>query len=81
MGYDHDVIKHKIKEYVRGKVHTNTIEVFWSQLKRSLHGTYHHVSPKYLQLYVDEFAFRYNHRKSETPFFQLLLRQMPSQIC
>lgn len=81
MGYDHDVIKHKIKEYVRGKVHTNTIEGFWSQLKRSLNGTYHHVSPKYLQAYVDEFAFRYNHRKSDKPFFQLLLRQMPSQIC
>lgn len=79
-GLDHDVIKHAIKEYVRGKVHTNTIEGFWSQMKRSINGTYHHVSPKHLQLYVDEFSFRYNHRKSETPFFQLLLRQMPMQI-
>jgi transposase-like protein/ribosomal protein L37AE/L43A len=73
---DHDVIKHKIKEYVRGKVHTNTIEGFWSQLKRSLHGTYHSVSPQHLQLYVDEFAYRYNHRKSETPLFYLLMNQV-----
>jgi len=80
-GYDHDVVRHGIQEYVRGKVHTNSIEGFWSQLKRSLSGTYHHVSPKHLQLYVDEFAWRYNHRKSDVPFFQLLLRQMPSQIC
>jgi len=71
--YDHDVIKHCIKEYVRGNVHTNTIEGFWSQLKRSIHGTYHSVSPQHLQLYVDEFAYRYNHRKSETPLFFLLM--------
>jgi len=78
--FDHDVIKHKIKEYVRGRVHTNTIEGFWSQLKRSIHGTYHSVSPQHLQLYVDEFAWRYNHRKSEIPFFELLLNQMPKPI-
>ena len=71
--YDHDVVKHRIKEYVRGNVHTNTIEGFWSQLKRSIHGTYHSVSPQHLQLYVDEFAYRYNHRKSETPLFFLLM--------
>lgn len=81
LGYEHDVIKHKIKEYVRGRVHTNTIEGFWSQMKRSINGTYHHVSPKHLQLYVDEFSFRYNHRKSGIPFFELLLRQMPTPIC
>lgn len=75
-GFDHDVIKHKVKEYVRGIVHTNTIEGFWSQLKRSINGTYHKVSPKYLQFYVNEFAWRYNHRKSEIPFFQLLIRRL-----
>jgi len=73
---NHDVIKHKVKEYVRGKVHTNTIEGFWSQLKRSIHGTYHSVSPQHLQLYVDEFAYRYNHRKSETPLFYLLMNRL-----
>jgi len=75
-GFNHDVIKHRIKQYVRGKVHTNTIEDFWSQLKRSLHGTYHSVSPQHLQLYVDEFAYRYNHRNSETPVFHYLLKRV-----
>ena len=74
--FDHDVVKHHIKEYVRGNVHTNTIEGFWSQLKRSIHGTYHSVSPQHLQLYVDEFAWRYNHRKSPTSLFELLLRKV-----
>ena len=75
-GLEHDVVKHGIKEYVRGNVHTNTIEGFWSQFKRSVKGTYHSVSPKHLQLYVDEFAWRYNHRASETPFFDLLLQRV-----
>lgn len=72
-GYLHDVIQHGIKEYVRGNVHTNTIEGFWSQVKRSISGTHHAVSPKYLQFYLNEFVFRYNHRSSEIPMFHLLL--------
>ncbi|HUD18823.1 MAG TPA: IS1595 family transposase [Patescibacteria group bacterium] len=75
-GYQHDVISHGLKEYVRGNVHTNTIEGFWSQLKRSIHGTYHAVSPKYLQLYVDEFSYRYNHRSSLEPLFSLILSRV-----
>lgn len=75
LDFDHDVVKHGIKQYVKGNVHTNTIEGFWSQLKRSIHGTYHSVSPQHLQLYVDEFAYRYNLRKSEIPlFFHLMDR-------
>lgn len=66
-GYNHETVKHKIYEYVRGKVHTNSIEGFWSQLKRSLDGTHHAVSPKFLQQYVDEFVWRYN-RRGETLF-------------
>lgn len=61
-GYSHTTVNHSALEYVRGMSHTNTIEGFWSQLKRSLGGTYHSVSPKYLQSYVDEFCFRYNFR-------------------
>lgn len=61
-GYTHTTVNHSSLEYVRGNAHTNTIEGFWSQLKRSLDGTYHAVSPKYLQSYVDEFVFRYNYR-------------------
>jgi transposase-like protein len=60
--YRHDSVNHSAKEYVRGTVHTNTIEGFWGQMKRSIDGTYHCVSPKYLQLYVNEFVFRYNLR-------------------
>ncbi len=61
-GYNHTTVNHSTLEYVRGNAHTNTIEGFWSQLKRSIDGTYHAVSPKYLQSYVDEFVFRYNFR-------------------
>lgn len=58
----HDVINHTYNEYVNGEIHTNTIEGFWSLLKRGIYGIYHQVSPKHLQRYVDEFAYRYNSR-------------------
>jgi transposase len=61
-GYTHTTVNHSSLEYVRGLAHTNTIEGFWGQLKNSIRGTYHAVSPKYLQGYVDEFVFRYNYR-------------------
>jgi transposase len=61
-GYSHTTVNHSKLEYARGSAHTNTIEGFWSQLKRSIDGTYHAVSPKYLQSYVDEFVFHYNFR-------------------
>lgn len=61
-GYNHTTVNHSKLEYVRGTAHTNTIEGYWSQLKRSIDGTYHSVSPKYLQRYLDEFSFRYNLR-------------------
>lgn len=58
----HDTVKHSSYEYVRGDVHTNTIEGFFSLIKRGIYGTYHAVSRKHLHRYVDEFAFRYNTR-------------------
>lgn len=61
--FTHEFVNHSKLEYVRSGVHTNTIEGFWGQLKRSLDGTYHCVSPKYLQYYVNEFVYRYNHRQ------------------
>ena len=69
LGFSRSAIKHLNKEFVRGNVHTNTIEGFWSRLKRSISGTYHSVSPKHLQSYVDEFAFRHNERASVSPLF------------
>ncbi len=79
-GFSHDVVKHAIKEYVRGNIHTNTIDGFWSQLKRSIDGTYHSVSPQHLPLYVDEFAWRYCHRTSSVPLFELLLQKVAVKL-
>ena len=64
MGFNHEAVNHGRKEYVRGSVHTNTIEGFWSQVKRSIDGTYHAVSKKHLQSYVDEFSFRRNEKNA-----------------
>lgn len=60
----------------RGDVHTNTIEGFWSLVKRGINGVYHVVSAKYLQSYLNEYAFRYNHRQDEVPMFQTMLAQV-----
>jgi len=75
-GYQHSRVNHTAGVYVSGDVHTNTIEGFWSLLKRSLTGAHHAVSAKYLQTYLDEYAFRYNHRDDATPMFTTMLRQI-----
>ena len=62
----HEAVKHSAYEYVRGRAHTNGLESFWSTLKRAYHGTYHHLSAKHLQRYVDEFAGRHNVRDADT---------------
>ncbi|HUO06405.1 MAG TPA: IS1595 family transposase [Candidatus Binataceae bacterium] len=64
----HESVNHSRGEYVRGDAHTNTIESFWSLLKRGVMGTYHHVSKKYLPLYLNEFQFRFNNRNNEDIF-------------
>jgi transposase-like protein len=65
LNYDHKRICHNAGTYVENGVHTNGIENFWSQLKRGIIGVYHHTSPKHLGRYCDEFAYRYNTRKSK----------------
>jgi transposase-like protein len=75
-GYVHSRIQHSQKVYVMGDVHTNTIEGFWSLLKRGIGGVYHSVSAKYLQSYCDEYAFRYNRRDSNEPMFVSLLNRV-----
>jgi transposase-like protein len=72
-GYRHDTVNHSAKEYVRGKVHTNTIEGFWSQIKRSIRGTHIHVSAKHLPKYLGEFEYRFNMRKAPWLMFDRLL--------
>ena len=78
-GYNHKRVGHGAKEYVRGNVHTNSIEGFWSQLKRSINGTFHHVSPQHLQKYVNEFVYRYNLRESDAPIFSDLSERVSEQ--
>ena len=68
LGLPHGAVNHSEHEYVRGEVHTNDLESFWSLLKRGVVGTYHHVSRKYLPLYLNEFSFRHNNRKNEDIF-------------
>ena len=62
--YEHESVEHMAKEYVRGEASTNTVEGYFSLLKRGLTGTYHHVSPHHLHRYLDEFNFRYNARSA-----------------
>lgn len=64
MGYsDHQIINHAMYEYVKGNVYTNTVEGYFSLLKRGIVGTYHHISFAHLGKYLAEFDFRYNGRK------------------
>lgn len=74
--YTHNSVNHSIGEYVRDRCHTNTIEGAWSLFKRGIVGIYHHVSPKHLGRYCNEFAFRYNTRtyNEENRFNQALLQ-------
>lgn len=79
--FQHQDIHHKAKEYVRGDVYTNTIEGFWSLLKRGVVGIYHFTSKQHLQKYVDEFVFRYNTRKhTEQDRFNLLLENTEHRL-
>jgi len=79
MGYQHKRIHHASKVYVMGDIHTNTIEGFWSLVKRGISGVNHAVSAKYLQGYLNEYAFRYNRRDNEQPMFEAFLAQVVRQ--
>ena len=73
-GYRHETVNHDAKEYVRGDVHTNTIEAFWAHVKRSISGTYIAVSKKHLQKYLWEFEFRQNLRHVPYLMFEVLMQ-------
>ena len=74
IGYRHGVVDHSRDQWVNGEVHTNTIEGYWSMLKRSIRGTHIHVSRKHMSKYLGEFEFRWNLRHApETMFARLLM--------
>ena len=75
-GFIHLRVNHSANEYVHGIAHTNSLEGFWSHLKRSILGTHGWVSRKYLQQYVDEFAFRFNTRHSPSEMFNGVLARL-----
>ncbi len=75
-GYQHKRINHSAGVYVLGDVHTNTIDGFWSLVKRGLGGVYHQVSQKYLQSYLDEYSFRYNRRDMGNQQFRSILKRV-----
>ncbi|MCP4780982.1 MAG: IS1595 family transposase [Hyphomicrobium sp.] len=75
-GYKHGSVIHKAEEFVRGKHHTNTIEGFWSLIKRSIRGTHVHVSAQHLPKYLGEFEFRWNLRHRPDQMFPCLLRRL-----
>ena len=64
----HATVDHMQGGYVRGEVQTQNLENFWALLKRGVMGTYHHISKKYLPLYLNEFSFRHNNRKNKDIF-------------
>ncbi|MCD8062399.1 MAG: IS1595 family transposase [Akkermansiaceae bacterium] len=69
VGFVHEFVNHKGKQYVNGNVHTNSIESFWSLLKRGYYGVYHYMSPTHLKRYINEFAYRHNTSHVETMDF------------
>lgn len=79
MKYGHRRIKHSAGVYVQGDVHTNTIEGFWSLVKRGLSGVYHAVGSGYLQTYLNEYAFRYNRREIGNLIFWAILARVAQQ--
>ncbi len=74
--YGHRRINHSAKVYVIGDIHTNSVEGFWSLIKRGIGGVYHSVSQKYLQSYLDEYSYRYNRRDQGNLIFKSILDEV-----
>lgn len=73
IGYDRHTVDHHLQEYVRGDIHINTIEAFWSHVKRSIKGTHKVVSKKHLQSYLDAFVWHYNNQHNDRERFENLV--------
>jgi transposase len=72
----HEVVNHSIREFKKGQFHTNSVESAWALLRRTIYGTHVHVSPKYLQLYVDEVAFRLMNKDKQDTMFETILQNV-----
>ena len=79
-GYIHTTVNHNKGNYVNGDAHTNSIESFWALLKRGIYGTYHHVSKKHLQRYVNEFAFKASNGNFAFPFINAVCLQANGNV-
>lgn len=79
MRVPHETINHSQEEWVRGDVHTNTVESAFSLFKRSIVGSFHQISAKHLDRYLDEFEFRFNNRKNRYMFRDTLVRLMDAK--
>src|SRR3990172_7411079 len=75
----HETVNHRAKEWVRGFVHTNSIENVWSLLKRSIVGAFHKVSVKHLERYLDELEFRFNNRHNQHAFRDIMKRLLAKE--
>ncbi|MEX2246452.1 MAG: IS1595 family transposase [Dehalococcoidia bacterium] len=75
----HEIVNHTEKEWVRGQVHTNTVEGVWSLLKRSLIGSYHQLSAKHLPAYLDELSWRFNNRQNPYLFRDTVRRLLDAE--
>jgi transposase len=77
-GYRHRRIRHTARVYVEGDVHTQTIDGFFGMVKDAIRGVHHGVSAKWLQGYLNEYAWRWNHRDDTAPQFKTLLARAAS---
>jgi transposase-like protein len=75
----HETVQHGVGEYVRGDVHTNTVENVWSLFKRSVIGSYHKLSVKHLDAYLDELEWRFNNRQNPYLFRDTLIRLLKAE--
>ncbi len=75
----HETVNHRAEEWVRGDVHTNTVESAWSLFDRAVIGSYHKVSHKHLPAYLDEFAFRFNNRENPYLFRDTIIRLISAE--
>jgi hypothetical protein len=75
----HETVNHNLDEWVRADVHTNTVENVWSLLKRSIVGSYHHLSARHLPAYLDEMTFRFNNRDNPYLFRDTLMKLLGAE--